>query len=151
MGTSLVLLALAVGLLGALRRRWGASVGQDDVVGPELRELDRALELEYAAKAHDLAILLGTRLHRVVDRQVPVRAIRRAPGGRAVRVCFADGTVVIARGRVPGDFARIACAMPRQSVRLVRFHTEQQGLRLDFRWAPDQRLEAIAVGLDQPD
>ncbi len=160
MGTWLVLLALGAGVLGAIRLRRpqpsgafkAAPAGQAPAAQARVVEdLDDAFERVCAAHGHEVGILLGARLHQLVLRGVPVRAIRRAPGERAVRVCFADGTVVLARGQVPGDFARIAWAMHGQSVRLAQFHSAEQGLQLDFRWAPDQRLAAIAVGLDQPD
>ena len=143
---------MGAGVLGAVRlRRPQPSATAPADAAPAVDDLDAAFDRVCADHGHELGVLLGARLRQLVGRRVPVRAIRRAPGDRAVRVCFADGTVVLARGQAPGDFARIAWAMHGQSVRLVGFHPDEQGLQLDFRWAPDQRVEAIAVGLDQPD
>ena len=155
-GTWFLLLVLVVGGLGAIRLRRGRSsplplpVGRA-AVDSDLTDLDAVFDRVCAAHAHELGILLGARLTQLVHRQVPVRAIRQAPGARAVRVCFADGTVVLARGHAPGDFARIAWALHGQSVRLAAFATDEDGTHLDFRWRPDHRMAAVAVGLDQPD
>lgn|GEM_PF-631976 len=150
------LLVLVVGGLGAIRLRRGTTSARPPAAGratelSDLTDLDAAFDRVCTAHSHELGILLGARLAQLVHRQVPVRAIRQAPGDRAVRVCFADGTVVLARGHAPGDFARIAWALHGQSVRLAAFATDEDGTHLDFRWRPDHRMAAVAVGLDQPD
>ena len=150
------LLVLVVGGLGAIRLRRRTSSPPLPPAGPaaevsDLTDLDAAFDRVCAAHSHELGILLRARLSQLVQRQVPVRAIRQAPGDRAVRVCFADGTVVLARGHAPGDFAQIAWALHGQSVRLAAFATDEDGTHLDFRWRPDHRMAAVAVGLDQPD
>ncbi|MEP6648317.1 MAG: hypothetical protein ABJA74_00175 [Lapillicoccus sp.] len=113
--------------------------------------LHDALERVWAEHAHDAETLLYARLHQLVQRGVPVRAIRRAPGGRVVRVVFADNTVVLCQGSGTGDFGRLGLAMHRSAVRLGGYAHEEGGTRLEFRWNPGQRLAAVAVGLDQPD
>jgi hypothetical protein len=113
--------------------------------------LHEALERVWAEHAHDAETLLYARLHQLVQRGVPVRAIRRAPGGRVVRVVFADNTVVLCQGTGTGDFGRLGLAMHRSAVRLGGYAHEETGTRLEFRWNPGQRLAAVAVGLDQPD
>jgi len=152
-GTWLVLAALVVGGLGAvrLRQRPAAAATWPMDLPPDLADLDAAFDRLCAAHSHELGILLGARLSQLVRRRVPVRAIRQAPGERAVRVCFADGTVVLARGHAPGDFARVAWALQGRPVRLAGFSSDESGTHLDFRWSPDQRMAAVAVGLDQPD
>lgn len=168
----LVLTALVVGAVGAvsLRRRGGATPGaphkpvepqrprdmRAQVAAPDseglgIDDLDATFDALSAAHAHQRDVLLGARLSQLVQRRVPVRAIRRAPGVPAVRVCFADGTVVLCRGTGNGDFARLVLALPTQSVRLADYALDERGMRLEFRWRPDHRLAAVAVGLDQPD
>jgi len=120
-------------------------------VEPEDGSLHEALERVWAEHAHDAETLLDARLHQLVQRGVPVRALRRAPGGRVVRVVFADNTVVLCQGSGTGDFGRLGLAMHRSAVRLGGFTHEETGTRLEFRWNPGQRLAAVAVGLDQPD
>lgn len=114
-------------------------------------ELDAALDRVWAEHAGGAGTLLEARLRQLVDRGVPARAIRRAPGGRAVRVAFADGTVLLCRGTGHGDFGRLGLALLHHSVRLGGYAHDVNGTRLEFRWSPDQRLAAVAVGLDQPD
>ena len=113
--------------------------------------LDEALERVWAEHASSAEALLYARLHQLVQRGVPVRAIRRAPGGQVVRVVFADNTVVLCQGSGTGDFGRLGLAMHRSAVRLEGYAQEETGTRLEFRWNPGQCLAAVAVGLDQPD
>jgi hypothetical protein len=122
-----------------------------EAVEPQDGSLHEALERVWAEHAHGAETLLDARLHQLVQRGVPVRALRRAPGGRAVRVVFADNTVVLCRGTGTGDFGRLGLAMHRSAVRLGEFAHEESGTRLEFCWNPGQRLAAVAVGLDQPD
>jgi hypothetical protein len=122
-----------------------------DAVEPLDGSLHEALERVWAEDAHAAETLLYARLHQLVQRGVPVRAIRRAPGGRVVRVVFADNTVVLCEGTGTGDFGRLGLAMHRSSVRLGGYVQEETGTRLEFQWNPGQRLAAVAVGLDQPD
>jgi hypothetical protein len=113
--------------------------------------LDEALERVWAEHVSSAEALLYARLHQLVQRGVPVRAIRRAPGGQVVRVVFADNTVVLCQGSGTGDFGRLGLAMHRSAVRLEGYAQEATGTRLEFRWNPGQCLAAVAVGLDQPD
>lgn len=126
---------------------WPAAEGLE----PQDGSLHEALERVWAEHAHDAETLLDARLHQLVQRGVPVRALRRAPGGRVVRVVFADNTVVLCQGTGTGDFGRLGVAMHRSAVRLGGFAHEETGTRLEFHWNPGQRLAAVAVGLDQPD
>jgi hypothetical protein len=125
----------------------------DGVDGPATMEgsLHEALERVWAEHSRSAETLLYARLHLLVQRGVPVRAIRRAPGGQVVRVVFADNTVVLCHGTSSGDFGRLGMAMHRSAVRLGGYAHEETGTRLEFRWHPDQHLAAVAVGLDQPD
>lgn len=113
--------------------------------------LQEALERVWAEHASSAEALLYARLNLLVQRGVPVRAIRRAPGGQVVRVVFADNTVVLCQGSGIGDFGRLGLAMHRSAVRLSGYAQEEAGTLLEFRWNPDQHLAAVAVGLDQPD
>jgi hypothetical protein len=127
--------------------------GSFDADGPATTDgsLHEALERVWAEHSRSAETLLYARLHQLVQRGVPVRAIRRAPGGQVVRVVFADNTVVLCHGTGSGDFGRLGMAMHRSAVRLSGYAHEESGTRLEFRWYPDQRLAAVAVGLDQPD
>lgn len=172
------MVALLVGGLGAIRwRRQGGAAGlasgrpaviagapeavarpvpsADGTVGPgtvadDLDDLDAAFDRVLEAHSRELGILLGARLQRLVDRRVPVRAIRDAPGTPAARVCFADGTIVLARGVVPGDLVRVAWGIHASSVRLHAFSRADATTRLDLRWR-DGAVAMVALGLDQPD
>lgn len=128
--------------------------GLADAPGPESADtddLDAAFDRVLAAHSHELGILLGSRLQRLVDRRVPVRSISEAPGTMAVRVGFADGTVVLAKGVVPGDFVRIAWGIHISSVRLHAFNRIDTTTHLDLRWQPNGAVGIVALGLDQPD
>ncbi|MEO7061884.1 MAG: hypothetical protein ABI083_19385 [Lapillicoccus sp.] len=132
----------------------GDAGGPADAPGPESADtddLDAAFDRVLAAHSHELGILLGSRLQRLVDRRVPVRSISEAPGTMAVRVGFADGTVVLAKGVVPGDFVRIAWGIHISSVRLHAFNRIDTTTHLDLRWQPNGAVGIVALGLDQPD
>ena len=187
--TALIVVALLVGGLGAIRwRRRAAPAGalanepveaaastsppiakpvkarragrKPDVPVPppdellaaaaEVDDLDAAFDRVLESHSRELGILLASRLQRLVDRRVPVRAIRDAPGTSAARVCFADGTIVLARGVVPGDFVRIAWGIHASSVWLQGFSRVDATTRLDLRWH-EGRVAVVALGLDQPD
>jgi hypothetical protein len=163
-----VLLTLAVGAVAAVgwrRRALSDANGPQDRPSPrpswttddfsaddvDDAELDEALNRIWAEHASAADALLDARVRQLVLRGVPARAIRRAPGGRSVRVIFADGTVLLCRGTGQGDFGRLGLALLKHSVWLSGYTHEADGTRLEFRWKPDQRLAAVAVGLDQPD
>jgi hypothetical protein len=129
----------------------GSSDDVSETAAPLDGSLHDALERVWAEHSHDAETLLYARLHQLVQRGVPVRAIRRAPGRQVVRVVFADNTVVLCQGTGTGDFGRLGLAMHRSAVRLGGYVQEETGTRLEFRWNPGQRLAAVAVGLDQPD
>lgn len=166
-----VLLTLVVAVAAAIRWRRRAPTAPEDGASNRTRpratthgagdlaetaagldgSLNDALERVWAEHAHDAETLLYARLHQLVQRGVPVRAIRRAPGNQVVRVVFADNTVVLCQGTGTGDFGRLGLAMHRSAVRLGGYVHEESGTRLEFRWNPGQCLAAVAVGLDQPD
>lgn len=171
-GTALLVLALLAGGLGAVRLRRGAArpdtgtaaaasavtaatpaptPGRADPGADETIDLDAAFDRVLADHAHELGELLQLRLRNLVDRQVPVRGIRPAPGSHTARVCFADGTVVLARSASHGDLVLLVRGMHLGSVRLAGFSREGQVTRLDLRWRTGQRVALLAVGLDQPD
>ncbi len=114
-------------------------------------ELEEALDRVWHEHSRGADLLLDARLRLLVDRGVPVRALRPAPGGRAIRVVFGDGTVLLSRGTGQGDFGRLGMALLTQSVRLGGYSRAGGHTTLEFRWNPDHRLAAVAVGLDQPD
>lgn len=122
----------------------------DGILGIE--GIDAALDRVWAEHAGAADTLLDARLRLIVHRGIPARAIRPAPGTRTIRVVFADGTILLCRGTGQGDFGRLGLALQQhRSVRLGSFAREAGGTRLEFRWHPDHRLAAVAVGLDQPD
>jgi hypothetical protein len=163
-----VLLMLAVAVVAAVRWRRHAPKGDTEKTGTPTRDkassrrdgladeegdpdLDEALDRIWAEHASAADALLDARIRQLVLRGVPARAIRRAPGRRSVRVLFADGTVLLCRGTGQGDFGRLGLALLKHSVWLGDYTRDANGTRLEFRWQPDQKMAAVAVGLDQPD
>lgn len=121
-----------------------------------MRGEDQAdLEAMFAAVDEDvqdhLLGLLEVRMRGVMLRQVPVRVIRTSPAPSVARICFSDGTIVLATTRRPGQLIQMALAMVRTSVTLDAFEITNDGPSLRFGWRPDGELEVIAVGLDQAD
>lgn len=158
MDVRVVLLLALVALAAAIRWRRRAAVDPAPPAGPPAEdadhvdvELQEALDRVWNEHAHDADTMLDARLRQLIDRGVPIRALRPAPGGRAIRVVFADGTILLCRGTGQGDFGRLGLALTTTSVRLGGFAHSDSTCRLEFRWHPDHRLAAVAVGLDQPD
>ncbi|MEO3938440.1 hypothetical protein V3N99_17025 [Dermatophilaceae bacterium Soc4.6] len=137
---------------------WGAAAGAagaDPAAAsdgfPVDDELNATFDAVLAAHAHELGDLLETRLHGLIARQVPVRAIRAAPGTRTARVCFADGTVVLARSGGGRDLAAVVVGMQSGAVVLSGFAREDSLTRLTLRSRSGRPLALLAIGLDQPD
>lgn len=114
-------------------------------------DLVAALEEVWREHARDAEPLLRARLRVLVDRRVPVRGVRRAPGGRAARILFADGTVLVCQGHGPGDLGRLLLAARNESVRLASYSPADAGTHLSFCWAASPGVTVTAMGLDQPD
>ena len=91
------------------------TVEPDDMA--ELTALLDAVALEHAER---LASRLVALLALVVRRRVPVRLVEPGPVDHLVRIRFADGTAVLARGRQPGALGLLAVdVLSHQSVCLV--------------------------------
>ena len=102
--------------------------------------LDEALTAVLDAHGSLVGDLLEQRLRGLMARQVPVRAIRPAPGVRTGRVCFADGTVVLARSAQGKELAAVAMAMHRSSILLTGYARDGGVTRLDLRGRGGQPL-----------
>jgi hypothetical protein len=119
----------------------------DDVA--ELEGMFAAVEAEHRSAWADCAVSL---LHPLIDRRVPVRAVEAVTGLRAARVRFADGTVVLARGRVPGDLGVLARWVSCGTVVPVMCSRREGDCQLDF--GIDGRRSHLSVrvaGFDQPE
>ncbi len=121
-----------------------------------MRSEDEAdLEAMFAAVddevLEDLLGLLEVRMRGVMLRRVPVRVIRSSPAPRVARICFSDGTIVLATTRRPGEMVPMAFAMLKTSVTLEAFERTQDGPSLRFGWRSGGTVEVLAVGLDQAD
>lgn len=139
---------LAVALLAGRSRRVRGQAEELPGVDPE--DLDRVfaeVELEEAARRQ---ALVDARLQLLQSRSVPVRAIRPAPGRNAVRLCFADTTVLLVSAQ-PGAFVDLAVALPKHPVCLTAWQRDATGTRVRLGWPPDGHVDLRAVGLDQPD
>ncbi|HEX2705415.1 MAG TPA: hypothetical protein VHM65_06625 [Candidatus Lustribacter sp.] len=122
------------------------------LVPDDLAELDAAFAEISAESGVSVSVLLAARLQPLIARKVPIRAIRAASGPRSVRVQFADGTVVRARGTRAGDMGVLAQEVLQHSVRLTALSHETGQTHLVFSGPQTRRpIGAIALGLDQPE
>jgi hypothetical protein len=105
------------------------------------------------ADKRDFALRLSSRLHPLVQRGVPPRAIEAAPARRAARLRFADGTTVLVKVAAPGDLGALAITMRHGSLKPAGCTTDADGTaHLVLICADEHRwLSLHVVGLDQPD
>jgi hypothetical protein len=134
------------------RRRTSPAFDEEAALAPgdlaELDDLFAAVEAEQSG-ARDARVAL--QLSTLVDRGVPVRAVEVAPGLQAIRLRFADGTVVLVRGWVPGDAGLLARWVRACSVVPVACSVGARGTQLEFSVeGQPNRLALRVTGLDQP-
>lgn len=128
-------------------RRRGADLFLDSDVA------DVSAAMDEIAREHgaNVSVLVQARLRPLLARGVPVRSIRATGGAGPARICFADGTVIWARGARRGDLLDLLVQVQRRPVRLVDVQPEADLTRVDFVVGDDpRRVRAYAVGLDQP-
>ena len=119
----------------------GLSLAEEDV--EELSAIGARVAAEYGASS---PAVLSANLARLIRRQVPVRAFRsgevRCVGG----LQFADGTVVLVRGRRAGDLGRLAAGVHVGPVHLDDFHAEPDGVTVDVSFGGHhERLHALGI------
>lgn len=114
----------------------------------ELAERFAAVEAEQA-RAHSFAI--GMRLRVLAHRRVPLRAVQPAPAHGTARICFADGTVVIARAARPGELLNLVCGVHRAATCLAAWDTGPHVTTMRFAWNHGHTADLIAIGLDNSD
>ncbi len=95
----------------------------------ELAAIARRVESEFAATSPNV---LHARLNQLLARKVPIRAVRSAGAAGLAQMCFADGVVIVVRGRRQGDLAKLAVSALRFPIRLASVHDEAPGIVLDL-------------------
>ena len=155
--------ALSTGRIHGLVRLWPRAYRQTSTgssfpglsAGAEPTEVEEVGSILAAVDTdrRDFSVRLASRLHPLVRRGVPPRVIERAPVRRAARLRFADGTTVLVKAAVPGEFGTLAVVMRRGSLKPVAFTTDRDGgAHLLLSCPGDQhRVSVHVVGLDQPD
>jgi hypothetical protein len=134
----------------ALGRRRRGAADELQLVPDDEAELAREFAAVEHEHAHVLDALLNLRLRTVHSRRVPLRAIRAAPGPHTGRLVFANGTVLLARARRPGELYTVALNLRNHAVCLDSWTREADGTVLHLRWA-DESAELLVLGLDQAD
>ncbi len=139
--------------LGSPRPERGNAVGEDALDVVDLREIDDTFaEIEHDLHA-SLLRLVHARLELVRARRCPVSAVRESPAGHTARVCFADGTTVLAESRPSGRMGHLAVEIlrsPRRAL-LESVRLEPSGVEMRFALPGGRTFTAWAVGLDQDD
>lgn len=111
----------------------------------ELTEIGRQVAAEYGASS---PAVIRLTLARLVNRRVPVRAIRAGGSQEVAALCFADGTVVMIRGFRSGDLGRLAVRALLQQLTFEDYHSGRDGVIIDLA-GPRERVSVLAVGLDR--
>ncbi len=124
---------------------------------PQIADPDEAAEIDarlaaVLADCGDHRTNLAIRLQPLVERRVPARCIEAAPHLRALRIRFADGTTVLARGTEPGQVAMLAAQIRHRSLPPAACTIDEDGTHLLFGWPGRRRaLSILVTGMDQPD
>ena len=153
----LLALALVVGLAvvrGRRADRPDRALPQRPARSRRPRRDDAELARGFAAAEHDdshiLDALLDRRLRTVQSRRVPLRAVRPAPGVHTGRLVFANGMVLLARARRPGELYLVALNVHAHAICLDSWSREPDGTVLRLTWTAET-AELLALGLDQAD
>ena len=122
----------------------GLNLAAEDVA--ELSAIGQQVAAEYGLSS---PAVLSANLTRLIHRKVPVRALRAADVKSVGGLQFADGTVVLVRGRHVGDLGRLAAELHFGAVHLDAFHYEDGLVTLDVSYGG--RCDQLsALGVRQP-
>ena len=137
-------------------RRWlahdpepvAAAVGLNLAVSDvdDLTAIGAQVAAEYGVSS---PAVLSAALTRLIRRQVPVRGLHSAEIRSIGGLQFADGTVVLVRGRHAGDLGRVAAGIHFGSVHLAAFHADHAGVTLDLTYG-GHRDQLAVLGITQP-
>jgi len=116
----------------------GLNLAVEDV--DELAAVGRQIAAEYGLSS---PAVLSANLQRLIRRQVPIRALRAAEVRSVCGLHFADGTVVLVRGRHSGDLGRVAVGIQFGPVRVEDYHSEAGQVTLDVSYGG--RLDQLCV------
>jgi hypothetical protein len=119
----------------------GLNLAAEDVA--ELAAIGHQVAAEYGLSS---PAVLSANLTRLIRRRVPVRALRAADVKSVGGLQFADGTVVLVRGRHVGDLGRLAAGLHFGSVHLDDFHSEDGQVTLDVSYG-GHRDQLSALGI----
>ena len=120
----------------------------------DLFDEDLHAALDAAAAEHHAALTshLSAALTRVSNRGTPLRGAERYGSDGAVRLRFADGTTVLARGDGKGGLGFAAVAVIRGSaVLLTDVHDDGSGVHAVLVWDRRHHVAIEVLGGDQPD
>ncbi len=122
----------------------GLNLAAEDVA--ELAAIGQQVAAEYGLSS---PAVLSANLTRLIHRRVPVRALRAADVKSVGGLQFADGTVVLVRGRHIGDLGRLAAVLHFGTVRLDAFRSEGGRITLDVSYG-GHCDQLSALGVTQP-
>jgi hypothetical protein len=152
-----VLVVLAVGVLVRVRPAHrpvpaGSHAGDDGLDPGDVADLDARLVAIADEEHQQRDARLQPALDRLIERQVPLRAVEAATGVGCARVRFADGTALLVRGDPRGSAGVLAGWVRQGSVVLAAYGPASVGVELTvLDRAHARRLRLLATGLDQPD
>lgn len=137
---------------GGRRAREGPSPADTPALTLEdASDLDARFAAVFDEASRTVEVLVEARLDVLRHRRVPLRAVRPSPGPHAARLCFANGTVVLAQASRPGELFNLAIGLQHHTICLESWSRVPEGLTLHFAWRPQGSAKLVAVGLDQAD
>ncbi len=153
-GLAIVLVALAIRRgwkREAARQRRRTIVAVDAAEIAEIAEMTSRLAAIVAEESSDHDRRMVALVQHLVDRRVPARAVEVAAGLAEVRIRFADGTAVLARGDTAGDLGILAAVIRERSATPSQCTLTADGAHVYFVWPGiHRRLSVRIIGVDQP-
>lgn len=127
-----------------------ALLPDEDLFGADVLDLEATFNEVAAEGAQAQRRLIALHLDLLRSHRVPLRRVYASPDRAVARLGFADGTVLLARSRSPGDLPTVVRLQQRGGMVVSEYAEHPDGLVVQLT-STRGGCTLIAVGLDQAD